>query len=268
VTLNHQLLKHVDETIFGADGIEVILENFIANPEPFCRARGDRPMSFHSVALFPSYECVANSAQLGEAKRAIDEYRPDLVSFHLGKGTLGGVYTDRLIPIAYSHPQLNEVVYAIKKIQDYLGRNVLLENISQYFIQPGSEMSAIEFLIETTQRANCGAILDITNILVNRSNFHQSERGFDKLLEMGVVVELHIAGYSTNGEILVDSHDSNFSLDCEVLLRNVLRRCGPVIVTLERDDNINDGEAVCEELRRLRCILNESDGISSRIADL
>jgi uncharacterized protein (UPF0276 family) len=187
----------------------------------------------------------------------IEEYRPDLFGIHMGKGTIAGIHVDRLIPIPFSREKLQEVIYATNKLQDCLGKQVLLENISQYFTQPESEMSCAEFLIKTAQAAKCGVILDVTNMIVNRGNFAQSESGLDELLEMGIVAEVHIAGYSTGGGSLIDSHDCDFPADCEVLLREVLRRCGPVVVTLERDANIHRGGAILQEVRRLRRILSE-----------
>ena len=78
--------------------------------------------------------------------------------------------THDLLPIPYTEESLNHIVDKIKQIQDYLGRNLVLENPSSYLEFKNSEMLEYEFIEQMARRADCGILLDINNIYVTSFN--------------------------------------------------------------------------------------------------
>ncbi len=68
------------------------------------------------------------------------------------------------------------MVARVGQVQDALGRQILLENVSSYLTFHASEMTEWEFLREVAQRADCAILLDINNIYVSSVN-----HGFDPM---------------------------------------------------------------------------------------
>ena len=92
-------------------------------------------------------------------------------------------------------------------MQEALGRQILLENVSSYLTFHASEMTEWEFLSEVARRADCAILLDINNIYVSSVN-----HGFDALRYLHAVPkervrQFHLAGHSDLGGHLIDTHD-------------------------------------------------------------
>ena len=58
------------------------------------------------------------------------------------------------MPLPYHEDAIRHVVQRIEKVQDYLGRQILIENVSSYLNYRESEMSEWEFLSEIATRAD------------------------------------------------------------------------------------------------------------------
>jgi uncharacterized protein len=139
------------------------------------------------------------------------------------------------------------VVARVGQVQDALGRQILLENVSSYLTYRASDMSEWEFLREVAERADCAILLDINNIYVSSVN-----HGFDPLTYLQAmprerVRQFHLAGHSDLGGHLIDTHDHPIVEPVWDLYCAAVAQFGAVPTMIERDDNIPSlGELVAE----------------------
>jgi uncharacterized protein (UPF0276 family) len=93
----------------------------------------------------------------------------------------------------------------VSQVQDALGRQILLENVSTYvrFHADAHERGGV--LAALAARTGCGLLLDINNLYVNQCN-----HGEDALAAMAamppVVGEMHLAGHLVTPEAVIDHH--------------------------------------------------------------
>ncbi len=139
------------------------------------------------------------------------------------------------------------MVARVGQVQDALGRQILLENVSSYLSFQASELTEWDFLREVARRADCAILLDINNIYVSSVN-----HGFDPLVYLQAIPkervrQFHLAGHSDMGGHLIDTHDHPIAEPVWDLYGAAVARFGMVPTMIERDDNIPElGELVAE----------------------
>jgi uncharacterized protein (UPF0276 family) len=119
-----------------------------------CRSRTD-PLDFKYLA---------------DVRGLAARIEPHWISDHLCWTGIEGRNLHDLLPLPYTEEALAAVVARVGQVQDALGRQILLENVSSYLTYQASEMSEWEFLREVAQRADCAILLDINNIYVSSVN--------------------------------------------------------------------------------------------------
>jgi len=142
---------------------------------------------------------------------------------------------------------VRHVADRVARVQDYLGRRILLENVSSYMTYESSEMDEWEFLAAIATRADCEILLDINNIYVSAFN-----HGFDPVTYLDRIPahrvrQFHLAGHDHCGDYIIDTHDAPVIPEVWSLYSAAVRRFGPVATMIERDANIPPlAELVCE----------------------
>ncbi|MCU0697493.1 MAG: DUF692 domain-containing protein [Myxococcaceae bacterium] len=162
------------------DFVEAISENFLGlggRPRAVLeQARRDRPVVLHGVSLGIGSVEPLDPAYVKAWKRLVDDLEPALVSDHLCWGRAHGHYSHDLWPVPYTEASLALVVERVQRVQDVLGRRLLLENVSSYLSYRADELTEWDFLAELCRRADCGLLLDVNNVYVSSRN-----HGFDPL---------------------------------------------------------------------------------------
>ena len=92
------------------------------------------------------------------------------VSDHLCFTGLRGTNMHDLLPLPYTEEALDHVAERVKRVQDFLGRRLVLENVSSYVTYAASELSEWEFIAELSRRADCDILLDVNNVFVSAFN--------------------------------------------------------------------------------------------------
>src|SRR4029077_13216614 len=115
-----------------------------------------------------------NAAYLDELRALIARVAPAWVSDHLCWGSVGGRYAHDLLPLPYTEEALEHVVARVETVQNRLGRQILIENVSSYLPFAHSARPEWEFLAAVAERADCGILLDVNNVYVSAVN-----HGFD-----------------------------------------------------------------------------------------
>jgi len=172
-------------------------------------------------------------------------------------GSVGGHYAHDLLPLPYTEEALGHVVERVGRVQDRLGRQILVENVSSYLTYAGSAMPEWEFLAEVARRSDCGILLDVNNVYVSAMN-----HGFDPLRYLAGVPadrigQIHLAGHSDHGTHLLDTHDAPVRAEVWALYRWVIERIGPVSTLVEWDEHIPEWSELVAETERARAVERE-----------
>lgn len=224
------------------DFLEVHSENFFhaggASMAVLEAARSHYPISLHGVGLSLASADHLRNTHLERLAALVERIEPALVSEHLCWGAVDQYHTADLIPFPSTHAALNLVCERVDYLQEYLGRRVLIENISAYVRFKDSEMSEFELLAALAKRSGCGILLDINNLYVNAQNF-----GFDAMQELhrlptGTVGEIHLAGHSVSELCLIDTHSTPVCDGVWALYAAALEHTGPAPTLIERDADI------------------------------
>jgi uncharacterized protein (UPF0276 family) len=142
-------------------------------------------------------------------------------------------------------------------VQDVLKRQILLENVSSYISFESSTMTEWEFLAAIADQADCGMLLDVTNIFVSARNHGFDPAHYIEGIPPERVGQFHLAGHSDKGRYLLDSHDAPVPEGVWELYRAAVRRFGRVSSLLEWDDHIPELEVLVDESRRAARIEGE-----------
>lgn len=240
------------------DWFEVLSENYFVpggKPMDFLeKVRNDYPVVMHGVSLSIGAAGPLNQDYLKELKGLADRIEPRWVSDHLCWTGVDGYNLHDLMPLPYTEEALRHVVAHVSEVQEYLGRRILLENVSSYLTYRQSDMSEWDFLREIAERADCHILLDINNIYVSAYN-----HGFDAMaylngIPVNRVQQFHLAGHENNGKYIIDTHDAPVIDPVWDLYAAAVRRFGTVSTMIERDDNIPPLAELLAELEHCRAV--------------
>src|SRR5213078_4634802 len=171
---------------------------------------------------------------------------------HLCWGSFGGHYVHDLLPLPWTEEALAVVVERIARVQERLGRRILVENVSSYVTFTHSTMPEWEFLAAVAERADCGLLLDVNNVYVSAVNHGFSAEAYLDGVPPARVGQIHLAGHSDKGTHLLDTHDAPVAPAVWRLYRHAVRRLGRVSTLVEWDDHIPALEVVLAEAERAR----------------
>ncbi|HJY85003.1 MAG TPA: DUF692 domain-containing protein [Candidatus Binatia bacterium] len=243
------------------DWFEAISENFmIRGGRPLAaleKAREIAPLVLHGVSLSLGSTDPLNIAYLDDLLTLIRRFEPVWVSDHLCWGSVGGHYAHDLLPLPYTEEALVHVAERVQAIQDYLGRQILIENVSSYLTFSHSTLPEWAFLTEIAERADCGILLDVNNIYVSAANHDFEAEKYITEVPADRVGQIHLAGHSDMGTYLFDTHDGPVITPVWDLYRLAVRRCGRVSTLIEWDDKIPEFDILCAEAERARKIETE-----------
>ncbi|HEV3109904.1 MAG TPA: DUF692 domain-containing protein [Candidatus Binataceae bacterium] len=241
-----------------ADWFEVISENFmIRGGRPLLvleKAREQAPIVLHGVSLNLGGVDPLRSSYLDELAALIERFEPAWVSDHLCWGSIGGHYAHDLLPLPYTEEALKLTASRVRQVQERLGRQILIENVSSYLTYRHSAMPEWEFLDGVAQQADCGILLDVNNIYVSAQNHGFSAAEYISRIAPQRVGQIHLAGHSDAGTHLVDTHDHPVPEPVWDLLRMALERCGRVSTLIEWDAQIPEFEELTAHAERARAI--------------
>lgn len=222
--------------------VEAVSENFMGRGgRPLAvleRVRRDVPVALHGVSLSIGAVEPLSPRYLDALERLVRRIEPAIVSDHLCWGSHGGRYVHDLWPLPYTEEAIAHVAARVARVQDRLGRRILLENVSSYAAFRASELSEWEFVAEVARRADCGILLDVNNVLVSSVNHGFDPRAYLAGIPADRVGQIHLAGHADHGTFLLDSHDRAVPEAVWALYREAVARLGPVSTLIEWDESI------------------------------
>jgi uncharacterized protein len=265
--------KHYPDVLAGTarpDWFEVISENFmIRGGRPLAvleRARAVAPVVLHGVSLSLGDADPPRASYLDALAALAERVQPAWVSDHLCWGSFGGHYAHDLLPLPYTEEALAVVVDHVGRVQERLGRRILVENVSSYVAFRHSTMPEWEFLAAVAERADCGILLDVNNVWVSARNHGFSPAAYLDALPVARVGQFHLAGHQDHGTHLLDTHDHPVPDAVWDLYRHAVARFGPVSSLVEWDDRVPPLGRLLAEAERARSVEAQVLGARARTA--
>ena len=206
------------------------------------------PMVMHGVSLSIGSVDPLNTDYLRALKRLADRVKPRWISDHVCWTGVNGVNSHDLLPLPYTEETLAHMVPRITDVQAYLGRPLVLENVSSYITYKHSEMTEWEFLVALSQRSGCHLLLDVNNVYVSAFNHGFDPEAYINAIPVNAVQQCHLAGHMDKGTHKIDTHDQSICEDVWALYEKVMHRFPNASVLIERDGNMPPIEALIGEL--------------------
>jgi uncharacterized protein len=240
------------------DWFEIISENFMVaggKPRHYLDAiRARYPLAMHGVSLSIGSTDPFDMDYLRDLRQLARHVEPIWISDHLCWTGNGGVNSHDLLPLPYTEEAIAHVVSRISEVQDFLGREILIENVSTYVSFSNAEMEEPAFLGEISRRSGCRILLDVNNIYVSSRNHGFDADTYVESLPAEKIWQIHLAGHSDYGDYVIDTHDHPVREEVWSLYERTLRQVGQVTTMIERDDHIPPLSELVTELDRARQI--------------
>lgn len=251
--LRREHYQHVVENRPAVGWFEVISENFTGaggNPRRVLEAvRRDYPIVLHGVSLSIGSTDPLDERYLAELDALARAIEPAWISDHLCWGTAHGINAHDLLPLPYTEEALAHVVRRVERVQERLGRRILLENPSSYLVLDG-DLAEHEFLAELARRADCGILLDVNNVFVSAHNHGWDPQTYLAAMPAERVGQIHLAGHSEDGALLIDTHDGCVVDGVWRLYAEAVRLFGARSTMIEWDADVPAFEELEAELGR------------------
>ena len=240
------------------DWLEIISENYmVPGGKPLAMLdaiRADYPVVMHGVSLSIGSDEPLDRDYLAQLKALEQRVEPLWISDHLCWTGINAHNSHDLLPLPYDAPALDCVVDNILRVQDYLGRRILIENPSSYVTFRSSDRSEWDFIAEMAERADCLLLLDVNNIYVSARNHGFDPHDYLAALPADRIQQVHLAGHSDMGDTVIDTHDAAVCDAVWDLYSRAIGLFGPVATMIERDDDIPPLADVIAELDRARAL--------------
>ncbi|MGH8281336.1 MAG: MNIO family bufferin maturase, partial [Gammaproteobacteria bacterium] len=223
--------------------------------------------SLHGVGLSLGSSDRLHTEHLAKLKRLIERVEPALVSEHLCWGAIGPRHLNDLLPLPFTEESLNLVVSHVSAAQEYLGRTILLENVSTYLMYTHSTIPEWEFIAALAERSGCGILLDVNNVFVNATNHGYDAERYIRAIPKDKVGEIHLAGFTRKQglpvDLLIDSHSRPVADAVWKLYRLAIEHCGPVATLIEWDQDIPALDVLLSEADKAERILHEHRALAA-----
>ncbi|MEL7461167.1 MAG: DUF692 domain-containing protein [Pseudomonadota bacterium] len=255
------------ETAAGpVEWIEIHAENYMgAGGRPIAQLRhlAERfAISVHGVGLSIGGEGPLDEDHLLRLKHLVSWLNPASFSEHLAWSTHDTGFLNDLLPLPYTQQTLARVAAHIDRVQDVLGRQMLLENPSTYLAFDASDMSETDFLGELTRRTGCGLLLDVNNVFVSATNQQTDAQSYIDAFPLHAVGELHLGGHTEDADdhgapLLIDSHDKPVVDPVWALYAHTIAKAGRRPTLIEWDSDLPEWAVLRAEAERAYALLSQ-----------
>lgn len=278
IGLRHPFYEEVIATDLELGWLEVHPENYFGGPSApdhgsgFARAGGAHhrflekarekyPLSLHAVGLSLGSDQPVCEQHLRQFKEVIERYQPFQISDHASWSASGNAHLNDLLPLPYTRETLEILARNVGRVQDYFGRQMLVENPSTYLAFAGNDMDEAAFMNRLAEMTGCGILLDINNIYVQAHNHGLDAWDYIDTIEARHVGEMHLAGHTEKavpgGTLLIDTHNRPVRRDVWDLYRHAVERFGVVPTLVEWDQDFPALDVLVGEAEKARTIIRE-----------
>ncbi len=260
--LRKEHYTHILETRPPVDWFEVLTENYLVpggKPLYFLdEIHRHYPMVLHGVSLSIGSTDPLDHHYLRQVKALAARVDAHWISDHLCWTGVAQVNAHDLLPLPYTEEAIRHVAGRVTQVQDALGQQILLENVSSYISYQHSVMPEWEFLVEVATRADCLLLLDVNNIYVSAVNHEFSALDYLQHIPPERVQQFHLAGHSDEGDYIIDTHDHPVAEVVWQLYQQAVARFGQVSTMIERDAHIPALAVLLDELATARQLAEQT----------
>jgi len=257
--------KHIDEILQSRPNIpwmEILSDNYLiqgsVQQEYLYEVAKGYPLSMHGVGMSLGSVDPLNTNYLKRIKALAEIINPIRISDHLCWSSAHGISTYDLIPLPYNQTTIDHVVGRICRVQDFLGRELVIENVSSYLQYKDSAMPEWAFLSHIVEAADCGILLDINNIYVSAQNHGFSAEEYIRSVPVERVRQFHVGGHEDHGSHLLDTHGQAVQTPVWNLLGVALKQIGLVPTLVEWDNNVPELDVLLSEAEKANNILAQN----------
>jgi uncharacterized protein (UPF0276 family) len=215
--------------------------------------RADYAVSLHGVGLSLGSTDPLDIGHLRRLRELARRIEPVFVSEHLSWSSVGGRHLNDLLPLPCTEEALHHMISRVRELQDFLGRRVLIENVSSYLRFAEAQLTEWDFLGALADGADCGLLVDVNNVYVSSRNHGFDARLYLRSLPAGRVMEMHLAGHTVKQvagrELLIDTHSARVCDAVWSLYDHALDCFGPVPTLIEWDTDIPPLSVLQDEAR-------------------
>ncbi|MGA2826198.1 MAG: DUF692 domain-containing protein [Streptosporangiaceae bacterium] len=222
------------------DVLEVVTEQFMQAEDELAALVDRFPVIPHGVGLSIGTAGPLDWEYLRSVKRVSDITGAPYYSEHLAVTRAPGIDIGHLSPVWFTNEVLRAVIDNVHAVQDFLGKPLVLENISYLFDIPNATMTQAEFFHRLVDATGCGLLLDVANVNVNAQNHRFDPVEFLDSMPLHAVVQIHMAGGFWSDGIYFDGHSEPVDEATWQLLDVLLERVPIRISIVERDANFPD----------------------------
>ena len=253
--LRREIISDIIDSEELIDFVELAPENWIGVGGKLKRSlesvRERFPITAHGLSLSIGSDTPIDYDHLRQIKQFLNELEISLYSEHLSFSKCKNAHLYDLFPIPFTVEAAKHVAERISVVQDFLGRQLILENVS-YYLSLDSELTEADFLNLVFESPGCGMLLDVNNVFVNSINHGYDPFVFLKKLNLDYVRYIHIAGHEQRApDLIIDTHGQPIIEPVFDIFRWVYSTIGEVPVLLERDYNFDDFQSLSSELNYL-----------------
>jgi uncharacterized protein len=260
-----QHFKDILENPAPVQWLEIHAENYMGGggrPLAQLRHLAERfPISVHGVGLSIGGEGALDESHLARLKHLCDWLKPASFSEHLAWSSHDEAFLNDLLPLPYTAATVTRVANHIDRVQEVLGRRMLLENPSSYLAFEAAEMEEVDFLREVARRTGCGLLLDVNNVYVSATNLNFSATNYLSDFPVELIGELHLGGHFVDADdhgatLLIDSHGTAVVDPVWQLYAGLIARAGPLPTLIEWDNDVPEWPVLAAEAARAARILD------------
>jgi uncharacterized protein len=240
----------------GLDCLEITAEHFFEGrgEEQLAALSGEFPLYVHGLGLSLGTPGPLDAERVEQFARVVRAANPRWISEHIAFTRTSEVDLGHLNPLPPTRDALEVIADHAREIAERCGKPVLLENITSYLKLEG-EFTETEFLNQLCLRADCGLLLDVTNLFINSRNHRFDPIAWLREIEPARIRQLHIVGYSRDGERYTDAHASPVQEELIELASAVVAYAPVESIVLERDEDIPTTAELEVEIAKLGRIL-------------
>ncbi len=252
ISYRQELAPWLDTCPEEVECLEIIAEHFFDGGFDRLRTLSKKyPLSVHGLGMSLGTPGPLDHETLERFARVVDVCDPLWVSEHVAFTRTNEVDLGHLNPVRPGMESINVIAEHAHAIVERCGKPLILENITTD-LQIQGTISEPEFLNCLCEAADCGLLLDVTNLYINARNHGFDARRWLHEIEPHRIVQLHVVGYSRRSGRWRDLHAEAIQDDLWTLIEEAIDYAPIKSVILERDWNFPPTFELAAELRRLR----------------
>ena len=215
------------------------------------------PVTFHSVGLSLGSVDPLDMNYLAKLKKLMQQHEIVWLSEHCCFTSVDGFHSHDLLPMPYSEESLAHMVTRIVQVQDFLGEQILIENVSSYMKFAETTLDEAEFIYELAEQADCLLLIDVNNIYVNHINQGIDTNNYLSCLPYGRIKEVHLAGFDDRGDFILDAHNNPVAEPVWQLYEKLIQQIPDVPTLIEWDNDIPSLQRLIDESKKAEVIADK-----------